>query len=366
MNKKLVLPLIVGSLISALTLFLAFRNVPIDDLASYLGTINYWWILPTAGLIIFTFILRAFRWQIILKDARQIKYWQAFHPLMIGFMMNCVLPGRVGEIARPIILKKQVDIPITTGLATVAAERVFDVVLLIVLFAFLSTSITSQPNLDRDYFGLHLNSQTLVAIAWGLIRLSVVLLVFIALLTITSTRRIIMRFILWVAQLLASLSSRCQPYVDRLASIIIRLIENFASGLALVKNPGRLIACLSLTILIWGITALSYFVFALGCPGIRLSFMELTTVMVVICFFIALPSVPGFWGLWEAAGVFALTLYGVVEKDALGFTLINHATQLFPVIIVGLISALITSVNFFNLSNNDNMIINNRSLNTGD
>ena len=72
--------------------------------------------------------------------------------------------------------------------------------------------------------------------------------------------------------------------------------------------------------------------------------------MVVVCFFIALPSAPGFWGLWEAGGVFALALFGVPAKDAAGFTLVNHAVQMFPVILLGLLSALITSVNIWQLT----------------
>jgi uncharacterized membrane protein YbhN (UPF0104 family) len=76
----------------------------------------------------------------------------------------------------------------------------------------------------------------------------------------------------------------------------------------------------------------------------------MTTTMVIICFFIALPSVPGYWGVWEAGGVFALALFGVNQRDAAGFTLVNHAVQLFPVILIGLISALVTSVNILHLS----------------
>jgi len=81
-----------------------------------------------------------------------------------------------------------------------------------------------------------------------------------------------------------------------------------------------------------------------------LSFLEITAMMIIICFFIALPSVPGFWGIWEAGGVFALLLFGVSSKDAAGFTLVNHAVQVFPVIFVGLISAMLTSVNILKVS----------------
>ena len=72
--------------------------------------------------------------------------------------------------------------------------------------------------------------------------------------------------------------------------------------------------------------------------------------MVIVCFFISLPSVPGWWGLWEAGGVFALSLFGVTAQEAAGFTLANHAIQVIPVIIAGLVSAMLLSVNIRQLS----------------
>ena len=72
--------------------------------------------------------------------------------------------------------------------------------------------------------------------------------------------------------------------------------------------------------------------------------------MVIVCFFISLPSVPGWWGLWEAGGIFALSLFGVTAKEAAGFTLANHAIQVFPVIIAGFVSAILLSVNIRQMS----------------
>ena len=89
---------------------------------------------------------------------------------------------------------------------------------------------------------------------------------------------------------------------------------------------------------------------ALGCPGINLTLAELYTVLVIVSFFIALPSVPGFWGLWEAGGVFAMSLFGVAAKEAAGYTLLNHAVQMFPVIFMGFISAVISSINIWQIS----------------
>jgi hypothetical protein len=55
--------------------------------------------------------------------------------------------------------------------------------------------------------------------------------------------------------------------------------------------------------------------------------------------------VPGFWGIWEAGGVFALSLFGVSAPNAAGFTLANHAVQMIPIILVGIVSAVITGIN---------------------
>ena len=124
-----------------------------------------------------------------------------------------------------------------------------------------------------------------------------------------------------------------------------RLLEGFASGLAMIKQPGKMTACLVLSIITWALVALSFQLMAFGTSGVALTYAEYVAVMVIICFFIALPSVPGYWGLFEAGGVFALSLFGVSSIDAAGFILANHVVQLLPVIVIGLLSALATGIN---------------------
>lgn len=357
MNRKLTLAIFsAGCLLSVAALYLSFRNVPIADLMAYLERINYWWIFPTAAMVLVTFALRAYRWQIILKDASDVRYWQAFHPLMIGFMMNSILPGRIGELARPMILMKERGVALSTGVATVVAERILDMAALLALLAVSLGAITSQPDLSKTYFGMQLSSQTLVAAAWGVFRLGLALMAFIAIISFKPSRDMVIHAVVIIARYLAFGREGWKKKTQRGSEFIIRTIDNFAIGLSMVRKPSRLLPCLALTMLIWGITVLSYMVFAKGCPGIQLSLPEYATVLVVICFFIALPSAPGFWGLWEAAGVFALALFGVTEKDALGFTIVNHAINLFPVIAVGLISAFITSINVLRVAQTGRII----------
>lgn len=350
MSKKIITSLLVGVLMSTAALYLAFRSVPLTELVAYLGSIAYLWIVPSVGLVVLAFVLRAYRWQLILKSAKRVGFRQAYHPLMIGFMINCILPGRVGEIARPAILKKEQSIPFSTGIATVATERIFDMVVLIGLLAAVFSKVAQRTDLNIAFGGWHLNSRVLEGAAGAMIRLAVVLLIALACLAFSATRRRVVRAIEASMGFIGTKIRVLRPKADKTSRFLIGMVEGFAVGLGLVAHPKRALACLGLTILIWALSALGYWTFSLGCPGIHLSYIELTTVMVVVCFFIALPSAPGFWGLWEAGGVFALALFGVPAKDAAGFTLVNHAVQMFPVILLGLLSALITSANIWQLT----------------
>ncbi len=351
MKKKISISLTLGLLVSILALYLAFRNVPFNDLIIYFASINYIWILPAVMVILLSFALRAYRWKIILESAGKIRFWEAFHPLMIGFMINCILPGRVGEVARPAILQKKENIPFSTGLATVAAERVFDVGILIILFAVLLVTIQIDPDLDIVFGKYHLNRATLVSAGQGTLKLLLLLIAGIALVGFSRTRNVINGLITRMPSMFFFAGPDLKKKIQKkFCDPMVRFVENFASGFTLVKYPMKICACIGLSIVIWGLAAYSYYLVSLGCPGIELSFIEITAMMVIICFFIALPSVPGYWGIWEAGGVFALLLFGVSSKDAAGFTLANHAIQIFPVIFAGIISAMITSVNIWQVS----------------
>ncbi len=346
MKQKLTISLIVGILLSIAGFYLAFRNVPAKEIIQYFARINYFWILPSFGLILFSFVLRVLRWQIILAPTKKIDFWAGFHPVMIAFAVNCILPGRVGELARPAILMQQEKVRFSTGLATIAMERAFDISLIISLFLISYPWIELDADRTMQVGNTILNQQLLETIVRGMFQLGIALIAGMLLVSFTWSRTRIIRLILRCPNLLFFLSDRLREKTrHNLCNPLVRLLENFASGFATIQSPARILLCLLLSILIWFTAALSYYVFSLGCPGIAISFPEMVAVMVIICIFIALPSVPGYWGIWEAGGILAMMAFGVSHTDAAGFTLANHALQVLPVILLGFISAFITGIN---------------------
>ena len=351
MKKTASLSLFIGLAVSIAALYLAFRNVPFSDLMAYLKSINYLWVIPTILLALAGFMLRVYRWQLILGSSQPVGFWQAFHPLMIGFMLNCILPGRVGEVARPVILQQKEQVPFSTGLATVAAERTFDAMILLLLFSWMLTVVQIDPVMEIHFGGYILNKTLLISAAKGITRLSLLLLAGIVMVALETSRNWINHLFLKIPKLFFFTSQAFQELVyHRFSLVLVRFTLSFSKGFLLLKEPWKMAGCFGLSLLIWGLNVLSYYTMTLGAPGVELSFAELSVVMVIVCLFISIPSAPGFWGIWEAGGVFSLALFGVSAKDAAGFTLANHAVQMFPVIVVGIGSAIVTGVNVWQVS----------------
>jgi len=351
MDRKSAISLFLGSIVSALALYLAFRHVPARELSAYLVAIDYGWMIPAVIVSLFTFVLRTLRWQTILSTTTSLRFADAYHPLMIGFMINCVLPGRAGELARPAILKKKEGIAFSTGLATVAAERAFDIIFILALLGIVLCSVDIDPSVNMTFGNYDLNRETLTAISKRMVLVMVLLVSGMLLLSIRKLRECLKRCVLRAAGLLFFLTDPSKRKVrETVLMPLSGVIENAAAGFALVRSPGKVVRCALLSLMIWGFSVLSYQIMAMGCPGITVSFTEMTAVMIIVCFFIALPSVPGFWGIWEAGGVFALSLFGISTEDAAGYTLVNHVVQVIPVILLGLVSALLTGINILQIT----------------
>lgn len=337
--------LAIGALLSASALYLALRHVPVAELWTYLISIDYLWALPSLGLVLASLAVRAIRWRYILAPTYSVSITDAFHPLMIGFMINCILPGRLGEIARPVALKQTRGIAFGTGLATVAAERFFDLLWAVLLFVFMLNVIQIDPELTIGFGEYHLNRSLLESLFKKTMILGVIMLCGLLLVGMAPTRHLFAEIIAAPSRISSKIAPRLSILIERFFSKpLLGFLDSVAGGLKLLHSPQRIVVCMILTIVVWTIELLSYVVLARGCPGLDLTVLEMGAYMIIILFFIALPSVPGWWGLWEAGGVFALSLFGVPPMEAAGFTLVGHALHVLPTIIIGLGSVLITGI----------------------
>jgi len=95
---------------------------------------HYVWLLPSVGFIGLLYLCRVVRWRLFLSPVKQVSYLSLLSATCIGFMANCVLPVRLGEIIRPFVLSRKEKIGLAQVLATaLGLERVFDLIGLSVL-----------------------------------------------------------------------------------------------------------------------------------------------------------------------------------------------------------------------------------------
>jgi hypothetical protein len=111
--------------ISGLCLWLALKDVPLQVLEGALAHADYLWLAPAVGLQLLAVLARAFRWQAILGQRGILR--ETFWGHGLGFLFTNLLPFRVGDPARALVVAERTGIPFLQVGGSVLVERVIDV-----------------------------------------------------------------------------------------------------------------------------------------------------------------------------------------------------------------------------------------------
>ena len=109
-----------------------------------MGQANYWWIIPGVAVYMVGLWARTWRWHFMLRHLKPVTLRRLFPVVCIGYFGNNIYPFRAGEVMRAYVLWQREEIPITSSLATVIIERVFDG-LVMLLFVFLALPFAPIP-----------------------------------------------------------------------------------------------------------------------------------------------------------------------------------------------------------------------------
>ncbi len=305
MKKKF----IIGGLISLVFLYLAFRKVDYYELWSALKGASYWYILPNVALVILSMWMRAYRWKFMVDPIKKLGLAPLFSSVMIGFMANNVLPARLGEFVRAYSLGTKENISRSATFATIVIERIFDGFSLLFIL-WLSLLLSPFPDWVKKASNLFL-------------LMNIATLAFLVLIEVK--RDLTLKFFNFIFRILpASLSSRAGE-----------ILEKFIGGLKVFRDVPSLIWILAWSIFIWIIVGISnYFIFLAFDlqPPIQASFI----LLVIVSLGVMLPSSPGFVGTFQFFCVVSLATFGYDKNVALPFSIVLHASQYFPVTLLGL------------------------------
>jgi uncharacterized protein (TIRG00374 family) len=325
-GRSRLLTLLLGIAISAGLLALILRQVDLAEVRRHLASAHPVPLLGAVLLATISFPIRAIRWRYLLRgpNGEPMPFRPLWQATAMGFMANNVLPLRAGEIVRPFAVARLAGIRFTTALASIAVERIFDALTIVLLL----TLALATPGLGADVAigGVPVSRLAGLAAAVsaaGLVAGSLV-----------------------VARPLAAerLVRRLVPSV-RLADRLVALIEGIRQGLAALDSPQRVAPVIFWSLVHWLVNAASFWV-CFAAFDIPVGFAGALLVQGLLVFGVSVPSTPGYVGPFEAAIVAGLALYGVSEDRSFSYALAYHVTTFFPIVLLGLWYTVRTGVGF--------------------
>lgn len=307
------LQLAVGLGLSGLFLWLALRGEDWGAIREQLSTADYRYVALMFPLGAYTLYARSQRWQILLEKThgRSVAMLPIYSASAIGFMANMVLPFRVGEVARPLLLARSAGLPTASTFATVVVERVLD---LMALAAFGVGIVLSADVPPEVYRGAQL-AAALAAIG------------FVGIYVVVLKRETLLPRLdhLWIR-------------IPKLGPLILKVEHEFVEGMASIADPLTLAKTVAWSFYIWLLVAVS---FALGfeATGMDVPFIGAgITVATIVALAVAFPSAPAFVGQFELGCKIALEqIHGVSGSAAIGYSILVHTAQFLTQVALGVV-----------------------------
>jgi len=266
-----------------------------------------------------TYGLRAFRWRYMLASIGPVRYSMAFRTTVIGFSASFLLPARPGEVLRPYLLARHEGLPPTAAFATIILERLLDLVTVLLLFGVFVVLVAPSPlSGDPAMYG-RVKAGGLLAAAAALSGLAVFFM-------LAGHPE---RLGAWALRI-----ERVLP--EKLARTVAGLVETFAQGLVVMRQPGRLLVSLILSFPLWlsiagGIWITSH------AFHMTFSYLGSFLVMTLLVVGVAVPT-PGQVGGFQVAYKIAVTTFlGAPEDAATAAAIVLWAVSFVPVTLLGLV-----------------------------
>jgi uncharacterized protein (TIRG00374 family) len=310
-----------GIAISAIALYLAFP--PRSEWSSVreaFARVQYVYVVPLALLSLASILVRCQRWRLLLRPIADVPMLPLVSATSIGFFCNMVLPLRVGEVIRPVLLARRCRLPASSVLGSVLLERLLDMVTVLLFLAVVIALVPVSDTIRRS------------GIVFVVIAIAGVVLV-------VALQRRHPRALRLVSGILGQLPGGVRTRAEEALHGFIEGLQSLGGGAALLR-----IALYS--VYLWGVIAA---VFALGFVACGLPvppFRGSLALVTIVAGAVSAPSAPGFIGTFQAGCVVALALFGITRADAIPYSFVIWAVQWLTQIVLGVVFLLRENISF--------------------
>jgi hypothetical protein len=311
---------LLGILISLLATVMLFYVVNPWEVLDALRRANLLAVLVCALTVLAAMWAKSVRWRYFFPQPDRMRLGALHEALYIGYMVNTVLPLRAGEVVRAFVAAQIEKANVSTALATVLIEKVIDLGTMAFLLFLLGLIFPDLP--ESAKYAAYLSGVGLVIAIFGIV-------------FALAARGLATRIAVWM-----------EARVSLLAKIgVSGLLNAFLDGLAFAQKPITLFWVVVWTVIQWSISA-STVTLALVAVGIwgdsSYELLKMTLlVLVATNLSMAIPSAPGYVGVFHGVFVATLALFtiqgissGARDELATAAAVVEHAI-VFGIFIVG-------------------------------
>ena len=317
--------------VSLLLLLLLLYQVDLGHVRSALLEANYLYVAPAVGVYFVSVYFRSVRWKFLLSPIIDCPVWRLYPVVVMGYMANNLLPARLGELIRSYYLARRERITTSTALATVAVERVYDGLTLLVLVVVAAAALLMLGQFDQANEAARTTWVVVAGLTAGLF------LVALAILTALVAVPRSVDMALWCTKLIPSETIRHKAR---------EWIVSFVNGLQILRSPKQHVALFLLSLPVWFMEGAVYYLVAysfdidqlFGSVWILVLVIALVTATSNLA--TALPTAIGGIGPFEVVAQQTLLAVGVDPSTGAAYSGFVHLVALWlPVNLVGLVLA---------------------------
>ncbi|MGD1992135.1 MAG: lysylphosphatidylglycerol synthase transmembrane domain-containing protein [Anaerolineae bacterium] len=299
----------VGLAISAGALVLALVGIDFRRLAETLAQAEYVYLVPATGGILLYLLVRGIRWRLLLGD--QVSLSRTFWVTNVGYLVSNVLPFRLGDPARAVVIGRSGAVPTAAALSTVVVERVLDMLMVVLILAGVAPFISGTES----------------AVGAGIVAGGAALAATAVLLMLAFRPDLGRRAVRWVLERVPRIDA------DRWAASLDGLFD----GLAPLRSARKALAMLCWSVVTWAFVVSYYWMFLRAFID-RPPLLAAPFVVCVIGLGMAIPSSPSSVGVFHAVARYALTIpFDVPESQAVAVAFGAHAFQYVLMCLLGLV-----------------------------
>jgi len=306
-------------LLAAALLWWFGRNLDWIEVRRTLSTADPLLLITAILIICLAYLVRAFRWGALLKPLGAARLADLFVATTIGFSAVFLI-GRAGEVVRPVVLPmRDPQVRPSAALVTILIERIYDFMAVALVFAV--NLIWFKPPL-----ALEVSFSRVRAVGFGLLAVTVVGLAFLIWFRKNSTK---------LLDALNRLFARWRFFPQRLAKIIVGILEQLSSALRVLVNARELAETVGWTLLLWfGIASANLLV--LRAFHLDVGMAETIFVLGWSLLGSLVPTPGGAAGAFHAATAAGLLFLGVRKETAAALSIVLHLVDFGPAVLFGL------------------------------